>query len=80
MSMKAQICKAKTTGKSSRIFCENCFEPCLFELKDIVHTFNIGLLDILKCVKFAEEEGIVPKLPDEWWISVSQQFGYFDEG
>lgn len=30
-------------------------------------------------IGLAEDEGIVPKLPEEWWLSVSQQFGYFDE-
>lgn len=30
-------------------------------------------------IAVAEDEGIVPKLPEEWWISISQQFGYFDE-
>lgn len=71
--------KANLTGKAKKINCESCYEPCIFELKDSVHTFSIGLLDILRCIKFAEEEGIVPKLPDKWWISVSQQFGCFDE-
>lgn len=71
--------KSKLTDNVERINCEACYEPCIFELKDSVHTFNIGLLDILKCIKFAEDEGIVPKLPEEWWISISQQFGYFDE-
>ena len=59
--------KSKLTDNAERINCEACYEPCIFELKDSVHTFN------------AEDEGIVPKLPEEWWISISQQFGYFDE-
>lgn len=53
--------KSKLTDNAEKINCEACYEPCIFELKDSVHTFNIGLLDILKCIKFAEDEGIVPK-------------------
>ena len=51
--------KSKLTDNAERINCEACYEPCIFELKDSVHTFNIGLLDILKCIKFAEDEGMV---------------------
>ena len=31
--------------------------------------FTIGLGDILECLRFAEKEGEVPKLPVEWWGS-----------
>lgn len=31
--------------------------------------FTIGLGDILECLRFAEKEGEVSKLPVEWWGS-----------
>ena len=37
--------KSKLTDNAEKINCEACYEPCIFELKDSVHTFNIGLLE-----------------------------------
>ena len=42
-----------------------------FLLQDSTHQFTIGLSDILACLKFAEEEGEVPKLPGDWWSTLS---------
>ena len=53
MYTKENTEKPKLTDNAERINCEACYEPCIFELKDSVHTFNIGLLDILKSIKFA---------------------------
>lgn len=62
--------KAELTGEVEKILCDNCFENYLFELQDSDHTFFIGLRDILECLKFAEEQGGVPKLSPEWWLQV----------
>lgn len=45
-------------------------EHFYFHLKDSVHEFTIGLGEIIKCLKFAEDKGIVPKLPDDWWSAI----------
>lgn len=38
-----------------------------FGLKIGENECKIGLSDILRCLKFAEEQGEVPKIPSEWW-------------
>ena len=53
---------------------DNCSEEYLFHLKDTVHEFSIGLINILECLHFAEEQGAVPQLPPEWWIRVENKF------
>lgn len=67
--------KAELTEDVEHIICDNCFEEYLFRLKDSVHEFTIGLIDILNCLQFAEEQGAVPELPPEWWIDVKSHFG-----
>ena len=66
--------KAELTGEAEKIHCDNCSEEYLFHLKDTVHEFSIGLIDILECLHFAEEQGAVPQLPPEWWIRVENKF------
>lgn len=45
-------------------------DSILFLLKDNSHSFTIGLSDVLECLKFAEEKGEVPELPEDWWNKV----------
>lgn len=71
--------KADLTGNVTQMLCNNCFEDYLFALKDKNHEFTIGLIDILRCLKFAENECAVPKISPDWWISVTEHFGDFDE-
>lgn len=54
--------------------CENCDEPLIFAMRDNSHEFSMGLFTVLKCLKFAEEKGSVPKLPDGWWLSLSRRY------
>lgn len=51
-----------------------CFDPVLFAMKDRHHHFSIGLLTILECLKFAEDEGHVPPLPPQWWIDIDVRY------
>lgn len=51
-------------------------ELLIFHLKVKNIGFTIGLSDILACLKFAEQEGLVPKLPIEWWC---QMYGFYPE-
>lgn len=44
-------------------------EKIYFLLRSEKNKFTIGLGDILECLRFAEKEGEVPKLPVEWWGS-----------
>lgn len=49
-----------------------------FGLKKGNVDFKIGLSDILMCLKFAEEQGEVPKLPSVWWTRVSSVYPKLD--
>ena len=42
-------------------------EKIYFLLRSGENTFTMGLGDLLECLRFAEKEGEVPKLPAEWW-------------
>lgn len=42
-------------------------EHYYFHLKYTVHEFAMGLKEILLCVHFAEDEGLIPKASYEWW-------------
>lgn len=45
-----------------------------FVMKDQNHEFCLGLTDLLECLKFAEEQGEIPKLPGPWWIAVEDHY------
>ena len=55
--------------------CEECMEDFLFKMRDTKHEFFIGLSTILRCLRIAEDECLVPKINDEWWIAVINRYG-----
>lgn len=69
--------------KAEQICCENCFEQVVFMLKDKNHEFSMGLTTILECLKFAIENGDLPKLPLSWVNLVYgdsiSEISYYDE-
>lgn len=66
--------RAELTNEVEKVDCDNCSEEFLFLLKQGEHKFTIGLLDILKCLSFAEDQGAVPELPSDWWIYVKRYY------
>lgn len=66
--------EAKLTGDVEEILCTECYESYLFSLRDNDHEFSIGLIDILRCLKFAEEQGAVPPISEKWWIDVVDRY------
>ena len=56
--------------------CFNCNETIYFALRDKDRTFSIGLTTILECLCFAEEQGEIPTLPNEWWNSVKNKYRF----
>ena len=54
--------------------CEHCDEPLLFAMQDNYHQFSMGLFTVLNCLKLAEADGAVPKLPPDWWISLANRY------
>lgn len=65
---------AVLTYVAEKSHCSECFESLTFQLKDSKYEFSIGLLDILKCLKFAEQQGTVPSIPYEWWNEVQTHY------
>ena len=61
-------------NKATENQCPNCDEPLVFALKDKYHEFSMGLSTVLQLLLVAEEQGYVPKLPDEWVIQVLNDF------
>ena len=49
-------------------------EEMVFALQDRHHKFSMGLPTILQCLRMAEREGGVPKLPKDWWIQVARRY------
>lgn len=48
-------------------------DQCYFEMKDKYHTFQIGLRDLLMCLKFAEDIGELPP-HDAWWLKIADRY------
>ncbi len=51
-----------------------CDEPLLFAMRDNFHAFSMPLTTIMGCVAIAEARGILPPLPESWWIEVQNQY------
>lgn len=54
--------------------CEECGEDYVFLMRRGDGEFPLGLRTVLACLAFAEREGAVPPLPDEWWVSVNGRY------
>lgn len=59
-----RICSMDVTAN------DHVYEQLVFAMKDKTHNFTIGLDTIIECLKIAEDEGCVPKLPERWWNEV----------
>lgn len=56
---------------SEKMACANCGERLVFAMRDgHGNEFSVGLTTILQCLKQAEIEEYVPKLPNEWWRNI----------
>ncbi|MEY2340926.1 hypothetical protein AB4090_02315 [Acidithiobacillus sp. IBUN Pt1247-S3] len=49
-------------------------EEIVFALRDRHHDFSMEISTILQCLRMAEREGGVPKLPSDWWIQVARRY------
>lgn len=71
MDTNTERLKNLPVAKFSKEICKDFFsekeEHYYFHLKDNIHEFTMGLKEILLCIHFAEDEGLIPKVPDEWW-------------
>lgn len=66
--------KSELTGDVEKILCTECRESYLFSLRNKDHEFSIGLTDVLRCLRFAEEQGAVPPISGQWWIDVIDHY------
>lgn len=74
---KGRICNEKMavpTGDVVKDTDVDREEYLFFLLKNETSEFTIGLGDILECLKFAEEQGEIPELPQEWWWKMSEVY------
>lgn len=65
---------AELTENVEKIFDPETSECLWFGLKIGDKECKIGLSDILLCLRFAEEQGEVPKLPGVWWNEISGMY------
>lgn len=70
--------KAELSKQVDPVLCESCSEKYLFHLKNKNGEFAVGLIDILKCLAFAEQEGAVPPISREWWLAVQRHYDGLD--
>lgn len=79
--MKEKEYTAKTTGDVDVIVSasSNTNESVWFHMQDSAHKFKIGLGDIVSAINFAEDQGLVPELPDDWWLAMSVQYPEYFE-
>lgn len=61
-------------GLVEHLGCEECEEQHVFLLRQGGREFTIGMRTVLACLSFAQEEGVVPDLPDEWWIRIAGRY------
>lgn len=54
--------------------CEECGEDYVFLMRRGDEEFDLGLRTVLACLAFAEREGAVPSLPDEWWAGINGRY------
>lgn len=66
--------KAEVTEDVIHVIDDNIEEVLLFHLRDSKHEFMLGLFDILECIKFAENSGLLPEIPLQWWLDVKTQY------
>lgn len=65
--------RTKFQNKTEEPYCQSCGESLVFGMKDNYHEFSLGLSTVLECLFVAENQGHLPKLPEEWWIRIEQE-------
>jgi hypothetical protein len=49
-------------------------DDLVFALRDRHHTFSMDIATVLQCLQFAEQEGAIPELPDDWWTAIGRRY------
>jgi len=67
--------RAELTQPGGRLMENGCCDgELVFALKDHHHQFSLGLKTVLHCLAFAQDEGVVPALPEDWWVAVRGRY------
>jgi len=53
---------------------EQCDNPLVFELSNGKESYGVSVEAILVCLNLAETKGAVPKLEDDWWLSIKRMY------
>jgi hypothetical protein len=48
-----------------------CDSPMSFILDNGKEQFVVQLEVMLKCIRFASDQGKIPAIPEDWWVSVA---------
>lgn len=67
---RAQLSGVPATDQGAH----HCAHHLLFALRDKHHDFSLDVTTVLQCLQFAQDEGAVPALPDDWWIAVRGRY------
>lgn len=51
-----------------------CDNSTMFILDNGKEQFAVNIGVVLKCLKFAEEQGKIPLIPGDWWTIVGNNF------
>ncbi len=49
-----------------------CDSSTVFMLDNGIDQFAVNLEIMLKCLKFAADQGKIPAIPEDWWNAVSE--------
>jgi len=52
--------------------CEKCDNSLVFELSNGSDHYGVSVEAILTCLKLAENNNAVPKLGDDWWLTINR--------
>lgn len=64
--------RVSLTEKIRDPICEQCDELAIFALQDkFGNEFSLNLSTMLECLKFAEDEGIIPPISEVWWLKIA---------
>ncbi len=59
---------------ASNRFEHNGCDELVFAMRDRHHSFSLDMGTVLQCLQLAEQEGAVPRLPDDWWIAIVKRY------
>jgi hypothetical protein len=70
LNNRAQLSGAPATETDA----QSCGHHLLFALRDKHHEFSLDVVTVLQCLQFAEDQGAIPVLPEDWWIAIRGRY------